>query len=370
MSAAQEEQGRVTGSVYINWAKTAQKAARFNLANSGMRHYKLADLPVELSDIELSGASFYGYPPLQDALARKAGTTPDCVVAANGTSMANHLALASLINPGDEVLIEQPAYEPLLAAASYLGARVRRFARPASKQFRLDAAEVERAVTPNTKLVVVTNLHNPSNSLADDDTMREIGEIARRIGARVLVDEVYLDSAFDAAPRSAFRLGEHFIVTSSLTKAYGLSGLRCGWIVAAPELAQKMWRLNDIFGVMQPHPAERLSVVALAHLDQIAESSRSLLAMNRPLFNQFLASRDDLEAPLSVHGTVSFPRLLKGDTEQLCALLAEKYETSLVPGKFFEEPQHFRVGLALEPDIFREGLARLGAALDELKGAK
>jgi aspartate/methionine/tyrosine aminotransferase len=370
MSAAQEEQGRVGGSIYIHWAKTAQSAARYNLADSGMRHYHLADLPVELSDLELSGASFYGYPPLQEALARKAGVAADCIVAANGTSMANHLAFAALINPGDEVLIEQPAYEPLLATAAYLGAQIRRFARPAADGFRLDAAEVERALTPRTKLVIITNLHNPSNSLADDATLREIGEMARGVGARVLVDEVYLDAAFDAAPRSAFHLGEHFVVTSSLTKAYGLSGLRCGWIVAAPDLAQRMWRLNDIFGVMQPHASERLSVVALANLDRIAASSRALLAENRPLFNEFLASRTDIEAPPSEHGTVSFPRLLTGDPERLCALLAEKYETSLVPGKWFEEPQHFRIGLALEPEIFREGLARLGAALDELREAR
>ncbi|MFN2596558.1 MAG: aminotransferase class I/II-fold pyridoxal phosphate-dependent enzyme [Pyrinomonadaceae bacterium] len=370
MSAAQGEKKRPKESVYINWAKTAQSAARYNLANSGMRNYRLADLPVSLSDIELTGASFYGYPPLQDALARKSGTTPDRVAAANGTSMANHLAMATLIEQGDEVLIEQPAYEPLLSAARYLGAQVRRFARRSSDGFRLDAGEVERAVTPRTRLIVVTNLHNPSNSLADDDTLREIGDVARKVGARVLVDEVYLDSAFEAAPRSSARLGDQFVTTSSLTKAYGLSGLRCGWIVAEPELAQRMWRLNDLFGVMQPHASERLSVVALAHLDVIARSARDLLRTNRALFNEFLAARDDVEAPPSEHGTVSFPRLLAGSPDALCQLLAEKYETSLVPGRFFEEPQHFRVGLALEPELFREGLSRLGAALDELKEGK
>jgi aspartate/methionine/tyrosine aminotransferase len=367
MSATQEGQQRVKGSAYIHWAKTHQAGARFNLANSGMRNYNLADLPVQFSELELTGTSFYGYAPLQQALARKCGTTPDCVVAANGTSMANHLALATLVEPGDEVLIEQPAYEPLLAIANYLGARVRRFARPAEKGFALDASEVERAITPRTRLVIVTNLHNPSNALASDDRLREIGEIAQRVGARVLVDEVYLDSAFDAAPRTSFLLGEQFVVTSSLTKAYGLSGLRCGWILAAPALAQQMWRLNDIFGIMQPHVSEQLSVVALAHLEEIAASSRALLQTNRALFNQFLASRDDIEGPPSVHGTVSFPRLLTGDPEKLCALLAEKYETSLVPGSCFEEPRHFRIGLALEPADFREGLARLGSALDELK---
>lgn len=369
MSAAQTGK-RATESVYINWAKTAQGGARYNLANSGMRNYMLADLPVQLSDIELTGASFYGYPPLQDALARKAGVAAECVVAANGTSMANHLAMAALLSPGDEVLIEQPAYEALLATASYLGARALRFARPSNNYFKLDAGEVERAITPRTKLVVVTNLHNPSNALADDETLREIGELAARAGARVLVDEVYLDSAFEAAPRSSFRLGDNFVVTSSLTKAYGLSGLRCGWIVAEPGLAQRMWRLTDLFGVLQPHATERLSVIALEHLDEIGASSRALLAENRALYNEFLAAREDLEAPPSAHGTVSFPRLLTGDPDRLCALLAEKYETSLVPGRFFEEPQHVRVGLALEPENFREGLSRLGAALDELKGAK
>src|SRR5205085_8584350 len=104
--------------------------------------------------------------------------------------------------------------------------------------------------------IVVTNLHNPTSTLTGEDTIREIGEIARRAGARVLVDEVYLDAAFEKAPRSAAHLGDHFIVTSSLTKVYGLSGLRCGWIIGDPKLATAMWRLNDLFGVIPAHMAE------------------------------------------------------------------------------------------------------------------
>jgi aspartate/methionine/tyrosine aminotransferase len=359
--------GRVMSSDYMHWAKTAHSRARFNLANSGMRHFTLARLPVSLSDVELSGPSFYGYAPLQEAIARKEGVSPDSVVAANGASFANHLALAALLRPGDEVLIERPAYELLISAARYLGAQVRRFERRAEEDFRLDAAEVARSLTPRTRLVVVTNLHNPSMALADDETLREIGEAARSVGALVLVDEVYLDAALPPAPRTAFHLGPHFVSTNSLTKFYGLSGLRCGWVLAEPELARRMWRLNDLFGAMQPHPAERLSVAALAHLGQIAEASRALLEANRPVFNRFLASRADLAAPPVTHGTVSFPRLLSGDTDRLSALLASRYETSVVPGRFFEQPRHFRVGIALDTEILTEGLERLGAALDELK---
>jgi aspartate/methionine/tyrosine aminotransferase len=363
--------GRVMSSEYMHWAKAAHARARFNLANSGMRAYPLARLPVRLADVELSGPSFYGYAPLQESIARKEGVSADCVVAANGASMANHLAMAALVSPGDEVLIERPAYELLVSTALYLGADVRRFERRAEDNFRLDAAEVRRAITPRTRLVVLTNLHNPSCSLADEATLREIGEAARSVGARVIADEVYLDSALtEAPPRSAFRLGPVFVSTNSLTKVYGLGGLRCGWILAEPGLARRLWRLNDLFGAVQPHPAERLSVAALAHLPQIAAEARALLDENLPRFNRFLAAREELEGPPMRHGTVSFPRLRGGDAsavERLSELLLEKYETSIVPGRFFERPEHFRVGVALDTDVLTEGLARLGAALDELK---
>jgi hypothetical protein len=366
--------GRVTSSEYMHWAKTVHPRARYNLASSGMGAYRLAKLPLNLSELDLSGQSFYGYAPLQDAVARKEGVSADCVVAANGTSMANHLAMAALVSPGDKVLIERPAYELLISTARYLGADVRRFERRAEDNFRLDAAEVARALTPRTRLVVLTNLHNPSCSLADEETLREIGEMARGVGARVIADEVYLDSALtEAPPRSAFHLGPQFVSTNSLTKFYGLGGLRCGWILAEPELARKIWRLNDLFGASQPHPAELLAAAALAHLPRIAAESRALLDANRPAFNRFLEEREELEAPPLTHGTVSFPRLRAGDgdaVERLSELLIEKYETSIVPGRFFERPAHFRVGIALDAEVFTEGLSRLGAAFDELKLAQ
>ena len=361
------QQQRVMSSAYMHWAKTHSQAP-FNLATSGVRPYPLERLRVSLSDLELSGTSAYGYPPLQEAIAAKCGVTTDAVVAANGTSMANFLALAALLAPGDEVLVEQPTYELILSAALYLGAEVKRFARPSEHGFHLDPSEVERAITPRTRLVVVTNLHNPSNAYAGDEVLKQIGDTAARVGARVLVDEVYLDAACARAPRTAFHLGEHFISTSSLTKVYGLSGLRCGWILAAPALAERMWRLNDLFGVAQPHAAERLSCIAFARLHEIAADARALLAQNRALANDFLATRDDLETFPITEGMISFPRLLTGSVDALCALLREKYETSLVPGRFFEMPGHFRLSIGGDTEMLRGGLERLGAALDEFRG--
>jgi hypothetical protein len=347
----------------MEWAKTRSQATH-NLANSGVAAYPLAELPVQIQDLEINGPSFYGYEPLQKALAAKCGVETDCVVAANGTSMANFLALAATLEPGDEVLIEHPTYELLLSAARYLGAVVQRFPRSFADAFRIDSGEVERAVTPRTRLIVITNLNNPSSALADEETLRAVGEIARAVGARVLVDEVYLDALFGDAPRSAFHLGDQFVITGSLTKAYGLSGLRCGWILAEPGLARRIWRLNDLMANIPAHAAERLSCIALAHLDQIGERARRMLETNRLVLNRFLDQREDLDAHRFAHGTVSFPRLKCGRVDELGQLLREQYDTTVVPGRFFEMPDHFRVGLGCAPEMFATGIERLGKALN------
>jgi aspartate/methionine/tyrosine aminotransferase len=194
---------RVMSSAYMQWAKTRSQA-RFNLASSGLRNYSISDLPLQLEDLELSGASLYGYEPLQAALAAKCEVAPECVVAATGTSMANHLVMADLLEPGDEVLIEHPTYELLVTLAQYLGAEVRRFTRPAGEGFPLDPATVEPLLSARTRLIVLTNLHNPTSASASEEALRRLGELASRVGAQVLVDEVYMAAMFEDAPRSAF----------------------------------------------------------------------------------------------------------------------------------------------------------------------
>jgi len=355
-------------SEYMQWARL-RAGARFNLATSGLANATLAELSFRHQDLVLSRTSEYGYGPLQKALAAKCGVSEECVVAAQGTSFANHLAIAALIEPGDEVLIEHPTYELLVTTARYLGARVERFERRGDEGFALDPSEVERRITPRTRLIILTNLHNPSSAGTPVEVLRRVGEIARGVGARVLVDEVYLDAMFERAPPSAFQLGEEFITTNSLTKVYGLGGLRCGWVLAAPELAKRMWLLNDLYGVNPAHPAELLCVNALENLAPLAAKARTLLGTNRDLLDSFLDSRDDLEWTRQEFGTVAFPRLRAGEADALCALLREKYETTVVPGRFFGMPQNFRVGIGGDTETLSGGLERLGKALDELAGS-
>ena len=356
---------RAMRSDYMHWAKF-KPPVRYPLTMSEVRHFRMDSLPISIADLDLDGATHPRYRPLREAIARRYGVSVEQVVTADGTSMANFLVMATLISPGDEVLMEHPTYELLLGAASFLGANIRRFERKAEDGFRLDPEQVASMLMPNTRLIVLTNLHNPTGVLAREEELRSIGALAAAVGARVLIDEVYLDSA--VPPReSAVHLGREFVCTNSLTKVYGLSGLRCGWILAEPELAERMWRLNDLFGVNQAHPAERLACIAFDRIDQVIGDNPAMLARNRQRWNDFIGSRDDLECAPAEHGITTFPRWRGGDTERLDADLQERYDTAVGPGRWFEMPDHFRVGFGLPTSEFEEALSRLGAALDDFK---
>jgi aspartate/methionine/tyrosine aminotransferase len=256
------------------------------------------------------------------------------------------------------VLVEHPVYEPLVAAARFLGAEVRHFSRQ-GPEFALDPEAVKAALTPRTSLIVLTNLHNPTGNLAEAETLRAIGAL----GPRVLVDEVYLDAA--GQPTAAL-LGDAVVCTSSLTKVYGLSGLRCGWILAEPALAERLWRLNELFGVAQGHASERLSLMALERLDEVVGDTPALLARNRALANAFFESCAELEVAPMVHNVTCFPRLKQGDVDALNDRLRAHYDTSIVPGRFFGLADHFRLGIGGPSELVEAGLERLGRALDEL----
>jgi aspartate/methionine/tyrosine aminotransferase len=351
----------------MNWAKTRPKV-KYDLALSGTLNLPFAELEAKIDDLDLNGDNAYGYLPLVEALAAHSHVSPESVVTiSGGTSMANHLAMAAAIEHGDEILIEEPTYEPILALAEYFGARVTRFPRSFENGYQIDVEALETRLTARTRLIVLTNLHNPSSTLVSEETLKQICELARSAGARVLVDEVYLEAMFEAAPRSSVHLGPEFIATTSLTKGYGLSGLRCGWILAEPEMARRMRLLHDVFGAVGPQPSERLSVLALTKLPKFIARAKRILETNRAVLNDFLDTREDLQVVRTETGTTSFPRLLKGRVEDLCDSLHQKYDTAIVPGRFFESPQHFRIGMCAEPALFKIGVERLGAALDELR---
>jgi hypothetical protein len=353
---------RTMASDYMAFAKL-DTAARFNLASSGVANCDFADLGAEPGDLVLHGDQPYGYAPLARAIAARFGIDPACVVIpGGGCSFANHLAMAALVAPGDEVLVEAPTYELLVATLEYLGARVSRFERPGG---RLDPATAVAAITDATKLIVLTDLHNPTSAPAAPADIAAVAQGAHLCGASVLIDEVYLELTFeDGRARTAFREDGNVIVTSSLTKAYGLSGLRCGWILAPPAMATRMRRLNDLFGVQPPHLAERLAVRAFVRLASLRARASALTTANRAAYRDILGGCAGLDQTVFDEGTTVFPRLLRGDGDAFFRLLMDRYETSVVPGRFFGAADHIRIGLGGDPAATRQGLTRIAEALE------
>jgi aspartate/methionine/tyrosine aminotransferase len=350
---------------YMAWAKQHPRG-RVSLSGSNLLHCELADLPGAREALELHGDNDNGCRPLVEAIATTYGVTPDMVASAQGTSGANFLVFAALVKAGDDVLVERPGYDPLMGPPVLLGANVTRFDRRFEDGYRLDPDLVRAALTPRTRLIVITNAHNPTGVVAAESDVDEVGRIAERHGARVLVDEVYLDTAAAKPPRPAAARSQVFISTNSLTKSYGLAGLRCGWVIAAPDVAEAVRRARDIVDGSGPFPTERLSVLAFSMLDRLAARAQRILTANGRAVREFLASRPDLDVVPPQAGTVVFPRI-RGveDAGPLVERLARDFDTDVVPGRFFQAPAHFRIAFGGRAEVLAEGLVQLEKALND-----
>ena len=362
----------------MEWAK-ARRPPRFDLAGSNVLPCSIDELIGARDAIAMDGPNENGYAPLVESIAARYGVLPAQVTTAQGASGANFLVCAALLEPGDEVLVERPGYDPLLGAPRLLGARVVRFDRDLGGRFALDPDRVRQAMTPRTRLIIITSPHNPSGVLVHDDALDEVGRIAAGQGAYVLVDEVYLDASVasdqvrlkpDATDVSrtltAASRGDVFLTTSSLTKSYGLSGLRCGWILSSPAVAERLRRARDVIDGTGSIVTERLATLAFSQLDRLIARSAALLAVNGALVRTFLHARPELELVEPRGGTVVFPRLRDvADSSRFAERLLNERETAIVPGRFFEAPAHFRVGFGGATDALGGGLDALGAALDK-----
>ena len=349
---------------YVAWMKRAPEVT-YSLMGSNLLHCQVDDLPGAREELALDAFHEEGYPPLLEDIGGRYGMDPAGVSVATGASGANFLVCGALLGAGDEVLVERPAYDPLLGIPRFLGAEIRRFDRVFDDGFRVDPERVASSQTPRTRLIFLTNPHNPTGAFTPPETLLEVGKLAEGVGAKVLVDEVYLDSIHGMEVRSAATLSPTFISTSSLTKAYGLSGLRAGWALSEPELAEKIRRVRDVVDGVGSFPSELLAHLAFRNLKALRARARSILAPNLDRLRTFMDAQTALEWVPPAGGSVGFPRI-RGveDASGFVITLRERYDTGVVPGHFFEAPAHFRIALGGRAEILEKGLDRLGQALE------
>ena len=350
-------------SPYMEWAK-ARPRPRIDLAGSNLLACALDDLPGARDAVDVAGESPDGYAPLVAAIAARFETTPDRVATGCGCSGAAFLAFAALADPGDEALVERPGYDPLEGALRRLGVRVRHFERRAADGFALDPDAVARAIRPETRLVVVTNPHNPSGVAAPENVLAALAGVAERAGTVVLVDEVYRETLFENRTPPAAAISPALVSVNSLTKSYGLAALRCGWTLADPAITRRIRRARDVVDVWSPIPSDRLACVAFRHADALEARARRILDANRVLARARLGARPELAVP-PFHASLVFPRFADGrDAGGFVEALFRREGVAVVPGTFFGMPEHFRVSLGGAPAKFAEGVDAIERTLD------
>lgn len=308
-------------------------------------------------------SAFNGNPYVVEQLARRYGVAADRVLCATGATGALALIYRALVAPGESVLVETPCFDLFHTIAQASGIGVDQFTRRGDT-FAIDPDEVAARITPKTRLIVLSNLHNPSGMAVDQDTLLAIARIAEQRGIHVVVDEVYaayVDA--DQRPASAVSLSPAVIGIDSLTKCYGLSTLRCGWIVAdeAPMRRIRALAEETEFGVS--NLAHATAALILERPEPFDSYRDEIMRRARPIIESYHAHwRDEglVTGELPRFGCIAFPRLAGiDDTIAFSEWLADRCGVIVAPGEYFGASGHIRIGFARAPADVDYGLQAL-----------
>jgi aspartate/methionine/tyrosine aminotransferase len=373
--------GRLRPLDYIVWAQSVPGDARWDLTTSGvpdacgpasLRPGWAPGAGLTLSELCRRDRRSELVGNFLEVIGDRYGVDPECVVPTLGASQAITQVLFTLARPGDHVIVERPTFEPLHRVPEMLGLNVSRLERKFEEHWEPLADRLARLLTPKTRAVILSSLHNPSGVALRTSTLVGIGEMAARVGALVLVDEVYLDFAFDASGetypwRPACGAIENAVSWSSATKAFGFAALRAGWVVARDrETAQAFRSASHYFHVDPPLASLALATEVMRHADELAELAASAIAASRAVMDQWIAGEARVAWVPPSAGQTGLVRLpdLTADLD-FARHLRERYGTQVVPGTMFEAPGSVRVSFNLPPEQLEQALATVSAALDD-----
>lgn len=352
------------------WQSTWENRVRVNLSESGVHPLSIAELLAlgggsadDLLALRMVYSQSDGTDELRAAIAALyPGATGDQITVTVGSSEANFISCWTLIEPGDRVVVVTPTYMQTLGLARNFGATVVELPLDPAHGWELSPEAIRRRIVPGTKLVVVTNPNNPTGQLLSEEARRALVEAAEASGAWLLADEVYQGAERNGVTTpSLWGSYDRLLVVNGLSKAYGLPGLRIGWIVGPPDFKDRVVRRHDYTVIGPPRASDYLARLALRARDAILARTRGILNANWPLLEAWLDGFGDLfdwTAPRC--GAICLVRY----RPELSALdLVERIRREqsilLVPGEHFGLKQHLRLGYGNEQRELREALAGL-----------
>ena len=312
-----------------------------------------------------------GNPFVVDALRQRYDLGQASILCTTGATGALSLIYRALLSPGDRILVETPCFDLFHTIAQSLDHPVD-FVERRGDRFTIDPEEVAAAMTPRTRLIVLSNLHNPSGMALDEERLRAIARVAEAHGALLVVDEVYGDYAGQATRRwSATSLSPAILSVSSLTKTYGLSTLRCGWIAGTHEAMRPIRALNEEVEFGVSNLAHAMAALVLEGASRFDSYRDDILARARPIVDSYHAYwlRDGLiVGSLPDAGCIAFPRLAGiDDSEHFSEWLADRCGVVVAPGEYFGAPGHIRIGFARPPGDIDYGLGALTEGLQRYR---
>lgn len=365
---------------YLTWARKMDAALHHNPTCANLfasatrepRAMLLADLQacgLEGIHTRLNTPMPWGHPTIADSLrTHYALTNEQDILITSSASMAFVVTTLGLTQAGDHAIVETPIYQPFVNVLADRGVRLSRLTR-AAPTFQPDPAALEALITPDTRLIVLTNLHNPSGTVLDNATLHTIASIAARHNITVVVDEVYRDLAPDSpdVPRSAATQFPNVISISSLSKAYGLGRLRVGWIIANPALMPRLRAAHVLYDNSVSPLDQAVASIVCADLPRYRTQGQSSVAQNYATIHDFasvMQTAGILAGEVPAYGCTYFPSVSGcTSTDRLVEWLEETHRVVVVPGRFFEAPGHIRISFGGDPAVLETGLARLSEGL-------
>ena len=354
----------------------------WNVSESGVHPLRVAELVDSpalhdaLLEQELGYPQTNGTIELRERIAGMyAGATPDHVQVTNGGSEANCILLMHLVEPGDEIVFLTPNYMQASGLAKGLGATVRPWRlrpvdRANGRRWAPDINELRTLVTPKTRAILLCNPNNPTGARLDASTLDEVCRIASTVGAWVVDDEIYrgAEREEDDTPTVWGRY-DRAIVTSGLSKAYGLPGLRIGWAVAPPALIDALWGVHDYTTIAPGGINDRLARIALepARRASLLARTRAIIRANYPIVKAWIERNDGLSHIAPEAGAIAFVRHRHPfRSSELTERLRVEKSVLLVPGDHFDMDGYFRIGFGSDPNYLESALSLIGEFLSSV----
>ncbi|HEY9449740.1 MAG TPA: aminotransferase class I/II-fold pyridoxal phosphate-dependent enzyme [Gemmatimonadaceae bacterium] len=360
---------------------TWENLVDYDMSESGIRAVTLREMMALGFDMETMLDTPLGYSQSNGTLGLRErlaalypGATVDHIEVTNGTSEANYLLALSRLTSGDTFALEVPNYLQLWGVPRGAGATVRTFhLRPSEAAgWQIDWAEFDRAVTADTRLVYITNPNNPTGSVLTSEDMHRIVDRCDKVGAYLIADEVYQGAELAGPVTPSFwGMSDRIIVTSGLSKAYGIPGVRIGWIVGPPEIVAQCWAQHDYLTIGPSKLSDELARVAVEPRvrEHLYGRTRAILTQNYPVVSDWVASFGDFLTliPPAAAAMVFLKYASEVPSESIAEWLRAKQSTLVVPGSHLGMEGYLRVWTGGKPEYLREGLRRVGVGLEALR---